>query len=112
MTALNTIFTTAQQDGINALRLDLTRRVRRSVTAEYGSTDCGQQWAALVVIDLPTKSFGRPGPLVSLLTGTGIGGEAAVMGADGGTVLSGVSFPEALQAARDSALGTWAAITH
>jgi hypothetical protein len=99
MTATTATFTPVQQAAIEALRRDLTQRTQRTVTAEYGSTDCGQHWAALCVDSLPEGSWGVPGPLVSVLVGTGISG-AATMGADGSALADGVDFNEAVKTAR------------
>ena len=112
MTALSTLFTTEQQTSIEALCLHLTRRVRHPVTAEYGSTECGQHWAALGVDELPMGSFGRPGPLVSILTGAGVDGVAAVMALDGSAVEGGSGFAEVLQAAQGAAMVAWARLKH
>lgn len=94
-----TLFTDAQRSAIEALRMDLTRRTQRTVMTEYGSTDCGQHWAALTVDSLPAGAWGVPGPLVSLLVGTGISG-AAAMAADGSPLADDVDFAEAVKAAR------------
>mgnify|MGYP003580991434 CR=1 FL=1 len=76
-----TAFTNAQQTQIEALRADLTRRIQRTVTVEYGEDDHGGLWAALNVETLPSGTWGRPGTLVSILAGAGVNGEAAVVAA-------------------------------
>jgi hypothetical protein len=92
-------FTITQRSSIEALRRDITRRIRRGVYVEYGETDCGQQWAALCVADLPRAFFGVPGALVSILTGAGVCGFAA-MAADGSPLIDGADLEHAIQAAR------------
>jgi hypothetical protein len=86
---------------IDALCKELTRRVRRTVTAEYGQTECAQYHdAALCVESLPEGSWGTPGPLVSILAGPGVPGGFAVLAADGSPVIEGVPLDQAVQAAR------------
>ena len=77
------------------------------MTADYG-TDEGQHWAALCVESLPLGSLGHPGPLVSILAGAGVAGNAAVMGADGAAIGTAGGFAEAIETARDAGMpGCW-----
>ena len=111
----NTItFTTIQRAGIEALRGDLAQRIDRAVIVEYGSTDYGQHWAALSVATLDAGSFGQPGPLVTILVGTGIRGEAEAMAPDGSAVPGvpvGAGFSEVLKTAGDAAVWAWIGAT-
>ncbi|OUM02851.1 hypothetical protein A8M77_09660 [Variovorax sp. JS1663] len=95
-------FTPSDRAAIDALRMDLARRTHSAIVAEYGSTEDGQfHDAALSIQSLPSGSWGRPGPLVTILAGPGIGGAGfAVMGADGSALAEGVDLTEALSGAR------------
>jgi hypothetical protein len=104
-------FTAEQRNHIEALRRDLMQRTQRTVTTEYGATECGQQWAALCVETLPLGAPGTPGPLVSILVGPGVPQGAAVMGADGSAVEPSADFHEAIKAARFAGMRTWRAMT-
>jgi hypothetical protein len=97
---------TAHRAAIEALRKELTRRVQRTVTIDYGATDDGREHdATFVVEELPEGALGRPGPLVSILTGPGIKGDGfVVMGSDGATLAEGVSLDRAVQSARFAAV--------
>lgn len=104
-------FTPAARVAIADLCKELTRRVQCAVTAEYGHTECGQFYdAALCVESLPAGSWGRPGPLVSILAGPGVRGGFAVLAADGSPVIEGVALEHAVQAARFEAVRSWAAM--
>ncbi|WP_208511949.1 hypothetical protein [Variovorax paradoxus] len=92
-------FSTTHQRQIESLRATIARRIQRAVTLEYGTDDQGGSWAALNVETLPYGSYGHPGMLVSILAGSGVEGEAAVMSADSGTIANGVSMSEAVKAA-------------
>ena len=110
MTAINTAtFTTTQRAGIEVLCHDLGQRINQAVTAEYG-TDEGQHWAALCVESLPLGSFGQPGPLVSILAGAGVAGDAAVMGCDGSAVGTARDFADAIETARDAGILAYGAM--
>ena len=105
-----TAFTDAQRASIEALRLTLSRRVSRAVTADYGA-DEGQHWAALCVKSLPIGSFGRPGPLVSILRGANVRGGAAVMDSDGFALGDVVDFDEAIKTACFAGIRSYRALT-
>ena len=55
----------------------------------------------LCVEALPLMSLGRPKPLVSILAGAGIAGDAALMRADGTGVGTAGDFAEVIGTARD-----------
>lgn len=93
---LQTAFSATQRAAIEALREDLTRSMHRVVTTEYGSTDDGQHWAALCTEDAKRV----PTAFVSIVVGTGVPGETAVVSRDGRPVCEGVSFSAALRSAR------------
>jgi hypothetical protein len=99
-------FTTAHRAAIEALRCDLTRRVQRTVTAEYGETEDGTfHDVALCVESLPAGAWGEPGVLVSILTGAGIGGDGfVVLAAAGDPLADGVDLAHAVQSARFTAV--------
>ena len=100
-----TTFTDAHRATIADLCKELTRRVQRTVTADYGQTECGQYHdAALCVESLPAGSWGHPGPLVSILAGPGIPEGFVVLAADGSPVVEGVALGHAVQAARFEAV--------
>ena len=71
----------------------------------------GGLWAAFGVDSVPPGSTGRPGMLVSILTGAGISGEADVMGADFNPVAEGVSMLEAMKTAGFAAIREYRRIT-
>ncbi|MEJ8822218.1 hypothetical protein WKW80_09220 [Variovorax humicola] len=96
-------FTADQRNHIEALRRNLTQRTQRLITTEYGAADCGQQWAALCVDESADT-------LVSILVGPGVPGDAAVMAPDGAAVAPGSEFPEAIKAARFTAMRGWRAL--
>lgn len=110
----HTTFTKTHRATIEALRVALTTRISRKVSAEFGTTDCGQNWAALVVRRLPKGSCGSPGPLVSVLAGNGVQGVAAFMAADGSTLATATDeagLGMALQIAQDAGAMEYAAMT-
>ena len=110
MTTINAAtFTTTQRAGIEALCRDLSQHTQQEVTPEYG-TDEGQHWAALGVASLPLGSFGHPGPLVSILAGAGVAGDAAVMGSDGSAVGTAGDFADAIETARDARILAYGAM--
>ncbi|MET3494385.1 hypothetical protein [Variovorax boronicumulans] len=89
-------FPAAQRSSVESLREQMATALQRPVTTEYGSTDCGQHWAALCVED----SRAVPTTLVSIVIGAGVPGEASVLSRDGLPLREGVAFPDALAAAR------------
>jgi hypothetical protein len=99
-------FTDDQRISIEALRINLARRICRTVTTEYG-TDEGQHWAALGIESLPLGSFRNPGTLVSIVRGIGVRGDAAVMGADGAEIGEGGGFAEMLKVACFAGMRTY-----
>jgi hypothetical protein len=99
-------FTDIQLEAINVLRTNLCRRTLGAVTVDYGD-DEGQHWAALGLESLPVGAFGEPGTLVSILTGAGVRGEAAVMGADGSAIGEGGDFSEMLKVACFAGMRTY-----
>jgi hypothetical protein len=100
-----TTITPAARALIADLCKELTRRVQRTVTVDYGQTECGQYHdAALCVESLPAGSWGHPGSLVSILARPEIPGGFAVLAADGSPVVEGVALGQAVQAARFEAV--------
>ncbi len=89
-------FTVPHRASIEALSKQLTTTLQRPVTTEYGSTDCGQHWAALCTED----SHSVPTAIVTLVIGAGVPGEATVLSRDGVPLREGVTFPAALNTAR------------
>ena len=106
-----TTFSNTQRAAFEALRDRLTRRVQRSITVEYGADDHEGLWAAFGVDSLPPGSIGRPGMLASILTGSGISGEADVMGADFNPLAEGVSMLEAMKTAGFAAIREYRRMT-
>jgi hypothetical protein len=101
-------FTPATRVVIDDLCKDLTRRIQRTVKADYGQTDCGRVHdAALCVESLPAGSWGHPGRLVSILAGPGVAGGFVVLGADGAPVAEGVGLGHAVTAARLSGVRSY-----
>lgn len=101
-------------DALHALRLQASQAVNRPVELDFGTTDCGQHWAALGVDTLPEGSCGHPSTLVSILAGNGIPGVAVVMAADGSTVAvakTPADFPAALRTALDAAVNEYEEMT-
>ena len=100
-----TAFSPAVRAVLDNLCEDLSRRTRRTVTADYGQTECGQfHDAALCIESLPAGSWGQPGPLVSVLAGPGVPGGFVVLGADGIPKVEGVGLEVAVQAAKSEAV--------
>lgn len=98
-------FTTDQQATIAKFAQELTRRTQRTVLAEYGETEDGAiHDAALCVQSLPVGCWGRPGPLVSILS-TGAGFVA--LDSEGIPVIERASLAEAVQHARFTAMRCW-----
>lgn len=93
---LQTAFSNTQRSALEALRQELTAAMHRPVTAEYGSTDCGQLWASMCTEDAEKV----PTAFVSIVIGAGIDGEAAVLARDGWPVREGITFSAALRSAR------------
>jgi hypothetical protein len=110
----NQSFTASQRNSIEALRGELSASTHHAVTTEYGSTDCGQHWAALCVEELPVGSWGTPGPLVTIVTGARVKGGLGcfgVLGFDGIPIAEGVELNEATRAAEAAGLLAWLDIT-
>lgn len=102
---LQSTFTPAHRVAIDLLCKELTRRAQRTVTADYGQTECGRYHdAALCVESLPAGSWGHSGPLVSILAGPDVPGGFAVLTADGAPLAEGVTLEHAVQAARFEAV--------
>jgi hypothetical protein len=92
---------TAARVVIDDLCKDLSRRIERTVRADYGMTDCGSYHdAALCVQSLPDASWGQPGPLVSIVAGPGSPGGFVVLAADGSPLAEGVDLGQAVRTAR------------
>ena len=105
MYATCTTFSPVVRVVIDDLCKDLSRRTQRTVTADYGQTDCGQfHDAALCIQDLPADAEGHPGPLVSLLAGPGIPAGFVVLGADGASVAEGLGLGQAVRSAKLAAM--------
>jgi hypothetical protein len=102
------LFTPAARVVIDDLCKDLTRRIQRTVKADYGQTDCGQVHdVALCVESLPEVAQRHPGPLVSILAGPGVAGDFVVLGADGAPVAEGIGLGHAVTAARLSGVRSY-----
>ncbi|VTU29922.1 hypothetical protein [Variovorax sp. PBL-E5] len=95
-------FNDRQTAKLEALCADMTQRIGRKVTPEYGETDDGDyRDVALCIDSLPAGAWGKPGPLVTLLAGPHVARDGfTVMGADGVAVVDNIAFEEALKAAR------------
>jgi len=106
---ITSTFTTTQRADIEALRNDLSQCINQAVTADYG-TDEGQHCAVLCVESLPLGSSGYPGPLVSILAGAGVAGDAAVVGSDGSAVGTAGDFADAIETARDAGMLAYGAM--
>lgn len=100
------IFTNTHHATIGALCRDLTRRVQRTVVADYGHTDDGGEHdVALRVDSLPAGAWGSPGVLVSILAGPNVTRYGySVLAADGSLLADGVEFTEALTTAKFAAV--------
>jgi acyl-coenzyme A synthetase/AMP-(fatty) acid ligase len=100
-----TAFSPAARAFIADLCNDLTKRLKCPVSADYGQTECGEVHdVALCVESLPAGSWGRPGPLASILTGPGIPGGFVVLDAQGVPTVDGVQLEAAVQAAKSQAV--------
>jgi hypothetical protein len=95
-------FTADKTAQIESLCADITQRIGRKVTPEYGETEDGEYHdVALCVDSLPTGAWGTPGPLTTILTGPlDLGGGFTVMRADGSALADRAEFGDALKAAR------------
>jgi hypothetical protein len=98
-------FSPAAQAFIADLCKDLTQRLKRPVSADYGQTECGEVHdVALCLESLPAGSWGHPGPLASILAGPGIPGGFVVLDAQGIPTVEGVPLEAAVQAAKSQAV--------
>lgn len=96
-----TAFSPAAQAFIANLCKDLTERLKSTVNADYGQTECGEVHdVALCVESLPAGSWGHPGPLASILTGPGIPGGFVILDAQGIPTVEGVPLEVAVQAVK------------
>ena len=78
-----TAFSATLRDSLESLRISVEAATRCPIELHYGVTDDGSEhWAALTVEELPLGSFGRPGPLMSMLIGASVPGFAVVMAGD------------------------------
>ena len=111
----STAFTQDTQATIATLCRQLTQATGQTVTADYGSTDCGLFDDVLLSLASP-RSFhsldchpdtGHPVPLVTLLSTPDTPGLFVVLGGAGDPVLSGVSLVHAAQAARFTAMRSY-----
>lgn len=92
-------FTYTQRTVLERVRKAMNRHASRLVTVNYGATDDGLVFAATLCLSGPTDS-----PLVTILTGPGIGGDGyAVLAADGSTLANGVPFHIAATVAQSAA---------
>ncbi len=108
---LQTSFDDIQRASIETLRKDLTRRIQRTVTAEFGATDDGLVFdVALCVESLPFGSWGTPGPLVSFVKAQGREG-LGLMAPDGSVLADGLCTIDAVKAARFAAVREYRAMT-
>jgi len=100
------IFTDTHHAAIDVLCRDITRRVQRTVVADYGHTDDeGTHDVALCVDSLPAGAWGTPGVLVSILTFPDVARSGySVLAADGSLLADGVEFMEALGTAKLAAV--------
>lgn len=99
----STAFTQTTQATIATLWQQLTQATGQSVTADYGSTDCGLFEDVLLSLDCHPDT-GHPVPLVTILADSG---GYVVLGGTGDPVLSGVSLVHAAQAARFTAMRSY-----
>lgn len=100
-----TAFSPAAQAFIADMCNDLTKHLKCPVSADYGLTECGEVHdVALCIESLPAGSWGRPGPLASILTGPGIPGGFVVLDARGVPTVDGVTLEVAVQAAKSGAV--------
>lgn len=88
-------FTASELAAIEALRATIEAAKRRPVYTEVGSTDCGQHWVALCAEDRNQIAA----PLLTIVTGVGVAGKAAVLDRHGFPVREGVSFKAAMGSA-------------
>ena len=102
----STAFTQTTQATIATLCQQLTQATGQSVTADYGSTDCGLFEDVLLSLDCHPDT-GHPVPLATIIGGTGAGVGYVVLGGTGDPVLSGVSLVHAAQAARFTAMRSY-----
>lgn len=92
-----TAFTSALRDSLEALRDRVATATRCAIALHYGATDdATEHWAALTAEELPAGSLGRPGPLMSMLIGSGIPGFAVVMAGDWHAAICTIKSPEHL----------------
>lgn len=102
----STAFTQDTQATIATLCRQLTQATGQTVTADYGSTDCGLFDDVLLSLDCHPDT-GHPVPLVTLLSTPDTPGLFVVLGGAGDPVLSGVSLVHAAQAARFTAMRSY-----
>ena len=99
-------FTSDTQATIAALCSDLTQRIKRKVTADYGATDCGR----LHDVALSLADDSLPYPLASILAGPGIPDGFAVLGSFDDTAAEGMSLADAVNTARFEAVRNYRAM--
>ena len=100
------IFALSAQKAVSELCRDLTKRIQRKVTAEYGATDCEQfHDVALCVAD-----GGLPYPLATIISGPGTPDGCVVLGSTGAPVVEGVRLAKAVQTARFEAVRNFRAM--
>lgn len=103
---MTAVFALTHRSQISVLCSALTAQLSRSVSAQYGETECGQHWAALCIDAAPANNWKESEPLVTIVVGTSIEGPAAVQGRDGSQLADGIEFSEAIKVARRAALQT------
>lgn len=111
----STAFTQTTQATIATLCQQLTQATGQSVTADYGSTDCGLFEDVLLSLASP-RSFhsldchpdtGHPVPLATIMTTPDTPALFVVLSGTGDPVLSGVSLVHAAQAAKFEAMRSY-----
>ncbi len=105
-------FTTADHLAIEELRRDLTRRIQRRVTLDFGTTDCGTFHDAAFCVDSLSDGSSAVHPLLTIIVSPSeAAGTFTALNADHRTLIERGSLADVLQAGRLAAVRAYRQIT-
>lgn len=103
-------FTRTQQEALEVLRSNITRRIQTRVDVDYGCAENGQFYALFCVAELPFGSCGPHTPLATIISGPGVKGFAVVVDPRS-AVVETPDFDHAIKAALLPGVRTYRQIT-
>ena len=102
----STTFTSDTQATIEALCRDVTQRIKRKVTADYGHTECGRYHDAALVLD----DGSAPYPLATIIGDLCTPDGFVVLGGFDDVAVEGATLADAVNTARFEAVRNYRAL--